>query len=254
MIPRLLIAAIFVPAVLNAHIQRVTSAQDIAGGAAGIFGRPDDPEVRRMPSRAGTSESQRSKDNKAKPSDPTTSNSSADAVEDALELANSARNSNPPRYRDAEIAYRLAAKLRPKDPRPIIGLGNIWYDQKQYAAAAAMYQQALTILSSAPGVGVTGTMRGQDVSLQRRRNAALLHSYLGTAFVQAENFAAAQTEFDQSIAGDPANARWHALRGYTLMKQGKSVEARKAFQEALRLEPGNADYQKLLESTPVQKP
>ena len=66
-------------------------------------------------------------------------------VEDAIELGNSARDGNPPRYQDAERAYRLAAKLDPKDPRPYLGLGNIFYDQGQLSKAATAYRQAVVL-------------------------------------------------------------------------------------------------------------
>jgi tetratricopeptide (TPR) repeat protein len=186
--------------------------------------------------------SQRS--SKTKQNDATDNKNFTDAVEDALELANSARNSVPPRYRDAEIAYGLAAKLNPKDPRPIIGLGNLWYDQKQYAAAATMYKQALSMLPA--GSGPTGgVVRGQA---DRSRGAAPLHGYLGMILIQTEDFAKAQTEFEEALLGDPEHAQWHALRGYSLARQGKTAAARKAFEEALRLQPENTDYQKLLQS------
>jgi len=207
--------------------------QDITGAAARIFGRPADPEVRhRAPSR-------------------TPSNKSAEAqdlIEDALELANSARNANPPRYHDAEVAYRLAAKLNPKDPRPLMGLANIWYDQQQYAAAAKMYKEALSTMT-ATSSGGGGFLRGELLPKQRLLTAQLRASS-GIALLQTENFAEAQADFERSVTSEPTNARWHALKGYSLFKLGKISEARKAYQEALRLDHGNADYQRLVESTP----
>lgn len=249
MILLLLIFSILAPAISNIEIQPAVQRQDITGGAAIIFGRPSDPQINGPT--PGT-QSQRANENRVKTSDLKTSNDSVTAVEDALELGNSARNANPPRYRDAEIAYRLAAKLRPKDPRPLIGLGNIWYDQKQYAAAATMYQQALSMLSM--GSAAAGTTRGEMISAQQRRKAAPLHAYIGTTMLLTENFTRAEVEFDKAIAGDSENARWRALKGYSLLKLGKPVGARKEFEEALRLEPGNADYQKLLESAITQAP
>lgn len=222
---RLFAVAIILSATLTSH-------QDISGGAARIFGKPDDPEIRRQAA-------SRARDN-----------NSTDAVEDALELANSARNANPPRYHDAETAYRLAAKLNPKDPRPMIGLGNIWYDQKQFAAAATMYQQALALLSKGNigSLGAHGVVRG--ATPQQRRRLASVYASLGIAQLQTENFVEAQAQFDQAISSDSEFARWHALRGYSLMKQGKTNEAKKSIQEALRLEPENADYKTMLESIP----
>lgn len=218
------------------------SSQDITGGAGRIFGRPADPEVQRQtaPSGGGPISQQSTR---AKQNNDGNDRNPADAVEDALELANSARNSAPPRYRDAELAYRLAAKLNPKDPRPLIGLGNVWYDQKHYTEAAAMYKQALTMLTTATGSIVRGPS-------DRRRKAAPLHASLGITRLQSEDFAKAQVEFEEALSGDPENAQWHALKGYSLAKQGQTGPARKALAEALRLQPGNEDYQKLLDSLP----
>ena len=67
------------------------------------------------------------------------------AVDEAIALGNSARDGKPPRYQDAERAYRLAARLDPKDPRPYMGLGNIFYDQGQLSKAAHAYRQAVVL-------------------------------------------------------------------------------------------------------------
>jgi Flp pilus assembly protein TadD len=210
------------------NYSRAPGIQDITGGAKLIFGRPDDPEVRQHGS-ASRAASQ-----------------AKDAVEDALALANSARNANPPRYHDAQVAYRLAAKLNPKDPRPSMGLGNIWYDQKQFAAAAKMYREALSMMTTMPSGG--GTLRGQLASAEQRHFSAELRGSFGLTLLQIFNWAKAQEEFERALRSEPTNARWHALRGYSLFKQGNKPEAVKAFQEAVRLDPGNSEYEQLLQA------
>lgn len=57
-------------------------------------------------------------------------------LEDALWLGNDARDSEPPRYGEAERAYRLAARLAPKDP---VGLGNIFWYQNERAQLECSY-------------------------------------------------------------------------------------------------------------------
>lgn len=200
-------------------------AQDIDGAASKIFGRPNDPDVRHQSSQRAV-----------------------DGVEDALQLANSARNANPPRYHDAEVAYRLAAKMNPKDPRTLMGLGNIWYDQQQYAAAAKMYQQALSMMT-AMSSGGGGSLRGQLNSLEQRRFSAQLRASFGITLLQSEDLAKAQTEFERAVTAEPTNPRWHALRGYCLLKQGNKREATKSFREAVRLDPENSEYKQFLQST-----
>ena len=98
----------------------VAPAQDVMGGASLIFvARPKNPPVRPKATRA--KEEQPTQPNStAKPTN-NNGNSAAsgdmsDEVEDALALGNSARDAEPPRYQDAEKAYRLAAKLNDKDP------------------------------------------------------------------------------------------------------------------------------------------
>ena len=216
------------PATTNALL-----TQDIDGAATKIFGRPADPEVNREPPMGGGT--QRSNNQgKRQPS--------VEGVEDALELGNAARNSKPPRYHDAELAYRLAAKLDSKDPRPLMGLANIWYDQQQFEAAARMYREAFMRMSTAAG----GSLRSEILTRDQRSGLARLHGSAGVSLVQAEKLAEAQIEFAKAISAESTNARWHALQGYCLWKRGKTDLATKELEEAVRLEPTNEDYQKLL--------
>src|SRR5215467_10887310 len=63
-------------------------------------------------------------------------------VEDALGLADDARQNG--RDEAAERGYLLAAKLAPNDPRPYLGLGHLYYNQKKYPDAEKYYAQAAT--------------------------------------------------------------------------------------------------------------
>jgi Flp pilus assembly protein TadD len=207
--------------------------QDIDGAATKIFGRPADPEVHRQATMEGAT--QRSNRNGK-------ATATTDGVDDALELGNAARNAKPPRYHDAELAYRLAAKLDPQDPRPVMGLANIWYDQKQFEAAAKMYREAFMRMSAATG----GSLRSQITTAEQRRRLSEAHGYAGVAFLQNEKYAEAQIEFEKAVSAEGTTARWHALKGYSLLKRGKTELAAKALQEALRLDPANEDYQALL--------
>lgn len=220
--------SILIAGVNSATAYLAGPAQDINAAAKQIFGRPNDPEVR------GSSGSR-------------TASQAIDEVEDALERANSARNANPPRYRDAEMAYGFTARLNPRDPRPLMGLGNILYDQKQYAAAVKMYQEALTIVTSMSSVG-GATLRGGLNPAEQRNMAAQLRVYLGISLLETNDLKNAQTQFERAVRSEPTNPRCHALLGYSLLKQGVKSEAVKSFQEAVRLDPGNSEYQQLLQS------
>src|SRR5262245_15349321 len=78
--------------------------QDISGGAALIFKRPENPTTRER--ETGTNKQRSARDD------------TNDKVEDAIALGNAARDRRPPDFDSAEKAYRLAWKLNPNDPRP----------------------------------------------------------------------------------------------------------------------------------------
>ena len=213
---------------VNYSTAHLGAPQDINAAARQVFGRPNDPEVR---------DGAKSR----------TASQAIDEVEDALARANSARNASPPRYHDAELAYGFTARLSPRDPRPLMGLGNISYDQKQFAAAAKMYQEALTVVTSMASVG-GAILRGGLNRAEQRNIAAQLRVYLGISLLETNDFKNARAQFEGAVRSEPTNARLHALLGYSLLKQGVKPEAVKAFQEAVRLDPGNSDYQQLLQS------
>ena len=200
--------------------------QDINAAVKQIFGRPNDPEVR---------EGSASR----------TASLAIDEVEDGLARANSARNASPPRYHDAEMAYGFTSRLNPRDPRAVMGLGNIAYDQKQYAAAAKMYQEALTMVISMSSFG-GATLRGELNPAEQRNMAAQLRIYLGISLLETNDLKNAQAQFERAVKSEPTNPRVYALLGYSFFKQGIKPEAVKAFQEAVRLDPENSDYQQLL--------
>jgi tetratricopeptide (TPR) repeat protein len=120
------------------------ASQDSLGGASVIFiAHPKNPTVRpkTLPAKAQqTSQPAPASAPATDKNNPAATDDMSGAVEDALALGNSARDAEPPRYQDAEKAYRLAAKLDDDDPRPYLGLANLWYDQKNYQAAAKMYR------------------------------------------------------------------------------------------------------------------
>ena len=202
--------------------------QDINAAAKQIFGRPNDPEVRQG-------------------SASRTASLAIDEVEDGLARANSARNASPPRYHDAEMRYGFISRLNPRDPRPVMGLGNIAYDQKQYAAAAKMYQEALTMVTSMASFG-GAHLRGELNPAEQRNIAGQVRMYLGISLLETNDFKNAQAQFERAVKSEPTNPRVYALLGYSLLKQGNKSEAVKSFQEAVRLEPENSDYQQLLQS------
>ena len=206
---------------------RRLAPQDIDAVVKRTYGRPNDPEVRQ-----GTASRRAAM--------------AIDEVEDALARANNARDASPPDYRQAELAYGFTARLNPRDPRALMGLGNVAYDQKQFAVAAKNYQEALTMVTSMASFG-GATLRGELNRGEQRSMASELRVYLGVSLLETKDFKSAQAHFERAIKAEPTSARLHAFFGYCSFKLGNRPEAVKSFQEAVRLDPGNSEYQQLLQ-------
>jgi tetratricopeptide (TPR) repeat protein len=193
-----------------------------------------------------------------------------DKVEDALELGNVARDRNPPDYQSAERAYRLALKLDPSDPRPLVGLANLYFDQGQFPESAKAYKDAIRLAEPLTRALPKGDKRppkdnprvilgpnaisrdgpplvlGSDAP---PHSTADLHAYLATALIQELKLAAAERELRLAVSADPRNPNWHALLGYALFIQERYTEAAVVFKESLKLHPDNNVYERLLKQS-----
>jgi predicted Zn-dependent protease len=191
-----------------------------------------------------------------------------DETEDALFLGNAARDATPPRYDEAERAYKLAIKLSPKDPRPYIGLGNIYYDQKMYEKASTAYKQALSLghlstakVGASSGVGaiigaIIGGGKGAAIGatigagepriLLQRETRGEIHQYVGNSFLQQEKWADAEYEFHETVLLNPTNALAYASLGYVQLKQKKYTRASSSFKRAVQLDEDNETYKSFL--------
>ncbi len=242
---------------------RALKAQDLQGGTGIFTTRPVNPSVRsttrpqKENSKSVNDASRVAIPKKESPKEPPRAEMK-EAIEDALTLGNSARDAKPPRYEDAELAYKLAAKLSPTDPRPYIGLGNTYYDQKKYEEAAKAYKEALRLGQKSALIGVilggalpskSGVAIGAAIgSGVYGKNYAELHSYLGNILSHQEKWAEAEVEFKTALLDKSSrNGQLYASLGYALYKQKKYSEATTSFEKALSLEPQNTIYKGLLE-------
>jgi Flp pilus assembly protein TadD len=221
--------------------------KDLMGAAELVFMRPPNPSVRRKnperPSGSGRSESKET--TSAKPSGNSSKSAVdvSDQVEDALALGNAARDQKPPDFSSAERAYRLAWKLNPTDPRPFVGLGNIYLEQERYPEAAKAYKEAIrlgmsknsTMAELRGGIGITGMrVRRQDLSDWRLLASASL--------LRHKAYLLAERELTEGILKDTNNARLRALLAYDLFAQERFTEASRYYEEAMQLEPTNPSY------------
>lgn len=236
-----------------------SSAQDTLGGASLIFiAHPKNPTVhpKVVPAKAQTSQPNPASAPTTDKNKPGAATELSDAVEDALALGNSARDADPPRYQDAEKAYRLAARLDDDDPRPYLGLANLWYDQKNYQSAAKMYREATERMTpkkpamlGAFSSSVSGTVGANKANRPSLAESAQAHQYLGNALLQAGMFAEAEAELRFATSENSKNAQSYGLLGYSLLRQKRYGEATEATKKALELSPDSEEYKKLLEES-----
>ncbi|HEX3249201.1 MAG TPA: tetratricopeptide repeat protein, partial [Pyrinomonadaceae bacterium] len=161
----------------------------------------------------------------------------SDKVDDAIALGNAARDRNPPDLESAEKAYQLAWKLNPRDPRPYVGLGNVYMDQGKYAEAARAYKNAVKL--TMPKVGMMTRGAGfaiaevSKLSNTRRRSNAEWLAYLGTAYLGEQKPREAEEELNYAIILDSKRAEWHALLGYCLFLQQRYTVASNVYAQAV---------------------
>jgi tetratricopeptide (TPR) repeat protein len=220
---------------INAQQKRVQ--QDITGGAALIFKRPANPTTQAR--EGATADEVRS-----------ARSATSDQIEDAIALGNTARDRKPPDFESAEKAYRLAWKLNPRDPRPYLGLGNLYWDQRRYVEAAKAYRDAVRAMEDASrkralyeaGIGL-GVSRMSDLDVPPSARA---RKYLAASLLQEQDPLGAERELRLAVLVTSDNAEWNSLFAYALAAQGRYTEAVEAYEKAVKREPLNEKYKELL--------
>jgi Flp pilus assembly protein TadD len=213
------------------------SRPDITGGAALIFKRPENPT---------TGDRKNATANKQRAAADETN----DKVEDAIALGNAARDRKPPDFESAEKAYRLAWKLNPRDPRPYLGLGNLYWDQRRYAEAAQAYRDALRYIdrSDSRSLYVALSIRSGSGGVNSKipDPVAEIRLYFAATLLEEQNPLGAERELRLAAFSLADNAEWNGLFGYALLAQGRYTDALAAYEKAVKLEPLNEKYKKLL--------
>jgi Flp pilus assembly protein TadD len=210
--------------------------RDITGGAALIFKRPENPTTQAREDAANRQRSAKAE--------------TSEQVEDAIALGNAARDRKPPDFESAEKAYRLAWKLNPNDPRPYLGLGNLYWDQRRYVEAAKAYRDAVRFMETtstkrAALIGILGGIANAGIG-KVERPSGHPRIYLAASLLQEQNPLAAERELRLVALLDSNNPEWNGLFGYALSAQGRYTEAVEAYEKAVKLEPINENYKQLL--------
>jgi ankyrin repeat protein/Flp pilus assembly protein TadD len=187
----------------------VISAQHGSGAGGGTIA--DAGAVMKLPAKKVTRTAPTSSKAKAGTRAQPVNNSAQ--VDDALSLADDERQNG--RNEAAERGYLLASKLAPADPRPYLGLGHTYYNQKKFVEAEKFYQRA----------------------------AALSHGdsepYARLAFTYSElnRLDEATAAARRSVAAQPDNYYGYLALGYVLSLRQSYSEAETAYRKAITLTP-----------------
>lgn len=236
---------------VSSHSLARVNAQDISGGAGEGVKRP----VENTPKRRPKSTPQPKSTKKTTKTSAGASQAKVDLskqVDAALELGNSARDSIPPRYADAEQAYKLAMGLDPEDARAYVGLGNTYFDQKRFPEAEGAFVRASQLDPQASDalVALAYTNNAQERYEDAERSALraiALDATSQTAYValgwskyRRKNYQEAETAYRHAIALSPKTPEIYGELSTVLMAQGRWSDSEPILLQAVTLDPSNA--------------
>jgi Flp pilus assembly protein TadD len=150
---------------------------------------------------------------KPKPGTRPTGPDNSAQLEDALSLADDARQAG--RDEAAERGYLLASKLVPSDPRPYLGLGYIYYNQKKYPDAERFYARAASL------------SRGDSEPLAR----------LAFTYSEMQRLDEALAAARRAVTAEPGDYYGYLALGYVLSLRKSYAEAETTYRKSVSLAP-----------------
>jgi ankyrin repeat protein/Flp pilus assembly protein TadD len=187
------------------------NAQHGSGAGGGTLGGTTAGAVMKLPAKKVIRTTPTSA--KPKPGTRTPVVDNSGQLEDALSLADDARANG--RNDAAERGYQLAAKLVPGDPRPYLGLGHLYYNQKKFVEAEKSYQRAATLA------------RGDSEPYAR----------LAFTYSELQRLDEALVAARRSIAAQPDNYYGYLALGYILSLRHSYPDAEAAYRKGVTLTP-----------------
>jgi Flp pilus assembly protein TadD len=156
------------------------------------------------------------------------------------------------RYREAEVEFREAVRLKPDHAVAHNNLGWALNCQDRNVEAEAELREAIRLdpNSAMAHSNLSGTLstlgRFPEAETEAREairvkpGLAIAHNNLGLALQKQGQFHDAEAAYHKAIQLDPGDAIGHSNLGYCLSEQGRLREAEPACREAIRLKPGLA--------------
>jgi tetratricopeptide (TPR) repeat protein len=182
-------------------------AGDPVGGAALIFRKPANPELHAA---GGASVGAATTGRRTRPTVPHPKSVAQDKI---IARGNAARSAPTPRYSEAELEYKLAAREDPNDPRAHAGLGNVYLDQGRFKDAVDAYQQAIKV----------------------QVDYVPAYQPLGYSLARLNRHGEATDTFKQVLQYDHDNAEVYNNLAFTLVHTERYPEAIEAGQQAIVL-------------------
>jgi tetratricopeptide (TPR) repeat protein len=202
-----LTAMAVVPVLARAQAGGGTLSGEPAGGAAMIFHKPDNPPVHGASGPSAVTASRASGRARAR------TRPTVNVQEQTIAKANAARSASTPRYSEAEVNYKLAARQDPNDARAHAGLGNVYLDQGRIQDAVDAYRQALKV----------------------KKEYVDAYQPLSYSLAQLNRFPEAIETLKQALEYDPGNPEIYNNLGYAYGHAERYPEAVEASQRAITL-------------------
>ncbi|GLQ82808.1 peptide transporter [Mesorhizobium huakuii] len=166
---------------------------------------------------------------------------------------------------EAEMAYRRALKLAPKNSDILVALGMIVGSGQRYDEAGHFFDQALAVepglldarlgrirLAIWQGDVPRARVLVDDVLATAPNNVEALNLDARISLLEADH-ARAEQSFERVLAIDPRNAEALAGIGDVRRARGDDDGARQAYRQALAIEPGSTDIEQRLAVPPPRK-
>lgn len=144
----------------------------------------------------------------------------------------------------AEAGYRHALLIAPRHPNALQGLAAILHRTGQLQESLELYEMLLSLApnnTAAAAALIAGRHESPTAAsesdlkqlIQRHPNSARLHFVLGTLLARKSRWPSARLAFDQALRLDPANADYLFNLAVCLEHLGQYSEARRFYQAAL---------------------
>jgi tetratricopeptide (TPR) repeat protein len=147
-----------------------------------------------------------------------------------------------------------AAELAPRNPTPLVQLGNLRQMQKQYGEAIKFYQQALDNdpASSDALQGMMNTYIAQkqldqavttaNAQIAKSPNVSAFYDLLGTALFEKKDFRSAEEAFNKAVALDKNNSDALLKLAQAQAANGSVAQALATYQQSIKDHPKEISF------------